>query len=126
MNPSNQTTQKQKENPQQRHEKKFLETERAKYNKIIDEPLKSRAWKYLTDKYGPKISCEELKSLATVCSQELNIDLAREFYRRKEMLIIWFNNNYDRVIPFIDRSVVVKDINGNPIGGYPHNAMTQF
>ena len=121
MNPLEQISQKKKENPQQRHEKKFLETERAKYNRINEEPFKSRAWKYLTDRYGPKISCEELKSLATVCSQELNIDLTREFYRRKEMLVIWFNNNYEKVIPFITQYVVVKDVNGNPIGGIPKN-----
>lgn len=76
---------------------------------------KSRAWAKLTAKYGPKISQEELLSLAQVVSVHKSIELFREYKRRKKMLIQWFDDNYDVVMPFLDNYVMVTDCNNEAI-----------
>ena len=76
---------------------------------------KCRAWAKLTERFGPRISQEELLSLALVVSNELGMDLSREYKRRKELLIKWFDERLDRVWGFVENRLVISDRQGHVI-----------
>lgn len=101
---------KTKENPQVQYEKLFLEEKRKNFDMN-----KCEAWKRLTDKFGQKVSQEELLTIAQIVSHELEIPLAREYKRRKEILVKWFDENLDEVWPFISSKVAISDQNGERI-----------
>ena len=89
---------------QQAHEKFVVETKLKNFDLAS-----SRAWAKLTARFGPKITQEELLSLAQICSIHTQIDLHREFKRRKKMLIIWFEEHFETVWPFIENSLIITD-----------------
>jgi hypothetical protein len=97
-------------NAQVAFEHNFVEEKRRGFD-----AYSSRAWTCLTNKYGPRISQEKLLSLAQVAAFELRLGLPREWKRRKEMLVRWFDENLDIVWPFIQAKVVVSDTSGHPI-----------
>ena len=97
-----------KGNLQYLFEEKFI----AEKKKDFD-PYLSDAWKQLTIRYGPKISHGLLLSMAEVVSHHLQIELFREYKRRKEMLIKWFDEQLDIIIPFLDNHFTMIDSNGN-------------
>lgn len=99
--------------PQQEFEKLFLMDVRKNH----ENPLSSPAWQYLIHKFGPTISIKNLKSLATIISDELQIPLHREMYRRKETIIYWLNENFDQIKPFIDKNIIIQDQHGQIING---------
>ncbi|KAK8895033.1 hypothetical protein M9Y10_023475 [Tritrichomonas musculus] len=102
--------QKQPKTLQAEFEQKFVQ------EKLNDfEPTSCKAWTKLTSRFGPKISQEELLSLAEVVSHQLEIELYREYKRRKNMLIKWFDENLDLVWPYIEKHIIITDIHGNPI-----------
>ena len=79
------------------------------------DPKSCKAWINLTAKYGAKISQNQLLSMAEIVSTQLHLGLFREYKRRKEMLIKWFDENFDIVWPYIESHVTVVDINGNSV-----------
>ena len=89
--------------------------------KLIDRELKcfkweeSEAWHRLTERFGNKISQDELLSLAQIVSHETDIPLYREFKRRKSMLVKWFETNLDPVWDFIEKHIIVRDVNNKEI-----------
>lgn len=99
-----------KQTLQAKYEWKFINEKRQNWD-----ASSSGAWKKLTSRFGPKISQEELLSLAQVVSVQLDIELTREYKRRKEILIKWFDENLDVIWPFIEKNVVVSDIRGQVI-----------
>jgi hypothetical protein len=73
-------------------------------------PTESLAWAGLTELFGKDISQEQLQSLAQIMSGLTHFDLSREFKRRKQMLIKWFDENWDVIGPLIqERISVVSD-----------------
>ena len=74
----------------------------------------SRAWKEICSHYGPNLNQIELLSIAEVMGHLLHIRVDREAKRRKEVLIKWFDENIDAIVPMMDR-VVPEDKNGNPV-----------
>jgi hypothetical protein len=60
----------------------------------------SRALTLLRQKYPIDLSRRSLYSLATVMSTLANVRLERDFARRKELLIKWFDDNYEAIEPF--------------------------
>ena len=87
---------------QQLWEQKFLQEKRDNFA-----PYESRAWKWLNARFG-KIAKEEVLSLGQVVSHVLGIELTREYKRRKETMIRWFEDHYDQAMPFIrDRIQVI-------------------
>lgn len=113
---------KQKKGAKQKKEKGQFKSPQDKYESdFVKEKLKgfdpktSRAWTSLTSRYGPKINQNQLLSLAEVVSYQLNVGLFREYKRRKEMLIKWFDENYDVVWPFVENHITVIDIDGSQI-----------
>lgn len=93
-------------------EAKFVQEKLADF-----EPTNCDAWIKLTGRFGPKISQEELLSLAEVVSHQLGIELFREYKRRKNMLIKWFDEHVDEVWPYIEKHIIITDVNGNRIDG---------
>ena len=79
----------------------------------------SHAYLDLCRRYGPKPSQQELLSLAQAISETLQILLDREAFRRKKVLIKWFDENYAVIEPFLDRNVLILDGAGKPIGDDP-------
>jgi len=68
------------------------------------------AWRRLTIRFGMTISHMELLSLAKVVAHYTNIELVREAKRRKELLIKWFDDNLERVWPFIEEKIRIEDL----------------
>lgn len=56
------------------------------------------------------ISQEKITEIAWAISNELNIFLDRDVYRRYIVLFIWFNENWEQIKPIIDN--VRFDVNG--------------
>lgn len=79
----------------------------------------SYAYAKLCEMYGPKPSQHELLSLAQVISENMNISLDREAFRRKRVLIKWFDENFTQIEPFWKKHIVVIDENGCTIGNDP-------
>lgn len=79
----------------------------------------SRAYTFLCKRFGPKMSQQELLSLAQVVTDTLDIPLDREASRRKKVLIKWFDENFASIEHFLENNVMVSDEQGRPIGGDP-------
>jgi hypothetical protein len=71
------------------------------------ESQESRPWKWLSARYGNRISKEEIVSLGQVCSVELNIKLVRDYSRRKETMLKWFSIHWDTILPFLETRVKI-------------------
>jgi hypothetical protein len=85
-----------------RYEKEWLQKEMNGFS-----ATESDAWRLLADLYGPKISKEQIISLGQVAAMELGLDLVREYKRRKETMVKWFQNHLTTVTPFLRTSVVI-------------------
>jgi hypothetical protein len=81
----------------------------------------SIAWSFLSQRFGPKLTRLELVSLAQVVSEHLRIPLDREAFRRRRVLLKWFEENWAYVEPFLRTNVVVLDTAGDAIGGDPRH-----
>jgi hypothetical protein len=90
------------ETPQQKYEKEWLDQQMAGFA-----PKRCPAWQYLTARYGDKISKEELLSLGQVAAIELGLDLVREYKRRKETMIKWFQIHFDVIRPFLETDLEI-------------------
>ena len=72
------------------------------------DPENSQAVKKLTERFGRRTQ-SELLSLAQVVSKHTGIKLYRESKRRRTLLLAWFEQNFDKIWPFIEQQVVVQD-----------------
>ena len=61
----------------------------------------SKQWHVLTSRYGEMNHCE-LLSMARVISEVLRIPIDRDANRRKEVLIKWFSEHWDRIEPILE------------------------
>lgn len=61
----------------------------------------SVAWKGLTEKFGDKLTHEELISIAELIANAANIKLDRDAKRRKVVLIKWFEEHWQSVQPYL-------------------------
>jgi hypothetical protein len=95
---------------QKEYEKAFIAEKRARFDATT-----CRAWALLTSKFGTKITQEELLSLAQVLAHELDLDLSREYKRRKELLVKWYDENIETIWPFVETRIVVTGWKGGPI-----------
>lgn len=67
----------------------------------------SRAWKELEQLKWTERSQKELVSIAQVFAKHCNIDLDRESKRRKEVLIKWFDDHWDEILPKVSNLEIV-------------------
>ena len=67
----------------------------------------SKAWKKLQELYGEKILTEQLRSLAIVISEFVDVKLTSENKKSKAELIKWFDENYDVVFPFMISNITI-------------------
>jgi hypothetical protein len=73
------------------------------------------AWRDLRQMIAPKISFEELRSLAIICHENLDIELSRDVKRRKEMLIKWFDDHWVVVKSFLQTRVSIRSVTGKEL-----------
>lgn len=78
---------------------------------------------FLSGLFGERIDGANLLSLAQVISEELRIYLDREATRRKTVLYKWFDENLDRIQPFVLSSVVIETRSGTLIGAAEPRAL---
>lgn len=78
-------------------------------------PKDNPAWHQITQRFGANIKQPELLSIAEVLAQNAGIKLDRDAKRRKTVLIKWFSENWDRVVPYLDY-VVLEDANPGMAG----------
>jgi hypothetical protein len=57
----------------------------------------SRAWAHLSYIYGPKLSQDELVSIAELVTQALPIKLDRDVRHRKVVMVKWFEENWMQI-----------------------------
>jgi hypothetical protein len=88
---------------QARYEKEWLKKEMEHFT-----ATDSDAWRLLMNLHGPKLSKDEVLSLGIVISKELDIELVREYKRRKETMIKWFQNNLERIEPFLREFLTIE------------------
>jgi hypothetical protein len=67
---------------------------------------RSWVWIHLTSVYGPKLTQEELVSLADLIASALHIKLDRDARRRKTVMIKWFEENWLRIRPILPYMVL--------------------
>ena len=63
----------------------------------------SAAWQDITRFFGPGLSQEELLAIAEILASAAGLKTDREARRRKEVLIKWFDENYNVLRPMFDR-----------------------
>ena len=69
----------------------------------------SAAFKKIQKLGWDKLNQKELRSIAQVLSKKSGISLDREAKRRREILLTWFDENYDQISEHMDRIVLEYD-----------------
>ena len=64
---------------------------------------KSRGYQFILGILSEPISLSSLISLATIISFLSGIPFSRDYTRRKDLVIKWFDDNYDDIFPFKDK-----------------------
>ena len=72
------------------------------------DPENSQAVKKLTERFGRRTQ-SELLSLAQIISEHTEIKLYRESKRRRNLLLAWYEQNFDTIWPFIEQEVIVQE-----------------
>ena len=60
---------------------------------------------------------DDLKALARIVGEHLNIEVDRQDKRRKEFMVGWFNKNYELIRPVLSQMVLIGkngEAHGNP------------
>jgi len=94
--------------------KSQTEVERERVDRRLDGFIakESRAWKEITEHYGSSLNQGELLSLAEVLASEIGLHVDREAKRRKEVLIKWYDENIEKIAPFL-KYVVLEGEDGS-------------
>jgi hypothetical protein len=69
-------------------------------------------WKEITQRFGNNIKQPELLSIAQVLASSADVKLDRDAKRRKTVLVKWFEENWERIAPYLDY-VVLEDAHVN-------------
>jgi hypothetical protein len=67
----------------------------------------SPAWTNLLALYGPRLSQDELVSIADLVAGGLQIKLDRDARRRKPVMLKWFDEHWEQIQPML--SLIVLD-----------------
>jgi hypothetical protein len=71
-------------------------------------PKESDLWKYLTAR-DLRISKNSLVSLGRICALVLNIPLTREYKRRANTMMKWFQDHWAQIQPWLDHERLIID-----------------
>ena len=74
------------------------------------DPNHGRVIETLTNLLGTMPNREQLLSLGRVLAKHLHLQLDREAFRRKEVLIKWFDEHFEVVIPFITHHIKIETV----------------
>ena len=78
----------------------------------------SAAWREISMRYGDELTQSELLCIAKVIGTNLGIIVDREAKRRKNVLIKWFDENLEVILPFFERIRLIGS-DGCPIARRP-------
>jgi hypothetical protein len=67
---------------------------------------RSTPWNQLIALYGPRLSQEELVSIARLIAKKLDIKLDRDARRRKPVMIKWFEENWESIEPLLGNIIL--------------------
>lgn len=91
--------------------KKKKQTERAGTITLNYEPCKSRGYELLKQIMREPITIQALLSLAFVISNYIGVKISRDYMRRKELVIKWFDETVDLwepLLPYIRLEYVLS------------------
>ena len=71
-------------------------------------PYEGKVNDFFMNFFGEMPTREQLLSLARVVAIHLQLELDREAFRRKEVLIKWYDEHYDLVFPFITNHIKIE------------------
>jgi hypothetical protein len=74
----------------------------------------SYAWAHLSYNFGPKLSQNELVSIAELMAGMLQIKVDRDARRRKPVMIKWFEENWRQIRPLL-ANVILDDPESEPV-----------
>lgn len=79
-------------------------SEKLRANLLLGDfdPYNSRGWDLIKYMTHHQVSRHALISLATILSGLIGIPFERDYSRRKDLVIKWFDTNYDEIIQFKD------------------------
>ena len=102
------------QNKKKKEVKKFksqTEIEREKVEKRLNGfcSKNSKAWETIMKYFGENLNQMELNSIAEVLSDLLSINLDREAKRRREVLIKWFDENFEKIEPYLKLIILEKE-----------------
>jgi len=92
------------------NEDSYQTNETARIKKRVGEFnwKKSKVWKSLSNRFGDKITQEELISIAELLANTIEVKLDRDARRRKVVLIKWFEENWAKIEPLV--KYIILDI----------------
>lgn len=68
----------------------------------------NRVWAEIAKRFGVNVKQGELTNIAQVIAKHAGIKLDRDAKRRKCVLLKWFDENWDKIYPFLDYVVLAS------------------
>jgi hypothetical protein len=96
-------------------QRRSISEERARIQRRVSgfDWANSLIWAHLQHAFGPRLNQNELVSIAELVSQRLRIKLDRDARRRKAVMIKWFHENWQFILPVL-RYVVLDPCEPEP------------
>ena len=69
----------------------------------------NRVWAEIARRFGPTVKQGELTNIAQVIANHAGIKLDRDAKRRKCVLLKWFDENWEKIQPFLDYVILASD-----------------
>lgn len=83
-----------------------LERKKLEDRSSVIDPNKSLAYAELKKKNWDILTQNELLSIAQLLAKKADVELDREAKRRKQILLIWFHENFEKIKPYMDNLFV--------------------
>lgn len=79
-------------------------SEKLRANLLLGDfdPYHSRGWELIQYLTHHQVSRHALISIATILAGIIGIPFERDYSRRKDLVIKWFDQNYELIMPFKD------------------------
>ena len=74
----------------------------------------NRVWAEIAKRFGVNVKQGELTNIAQVIAKHAGIKLDRDAKRRKCVLLKWFDENWEKIYPFLDYVVLASSSDEEP------------
>ena len=72
------------------------------------DPKDNRVWSEIANRFGANVKQGELTNIAQVIAAHAGIKLDRDAKRRKGVLLKWFDENWEKITPFLDYVILAS------------------